>query len=67
MSDAPPPDNLNSDLAMSSIAHSIRTYYLALAAEGFTTAEALGLAAAYQNSLLLTAAAMPPIDNGPTA
>jgi transketolase N-terminal domain/subunit len=54
-------DNLDSDLAMSSIAHTIRTYYMALMAEGFHPAEAIGLAAAYQTALLSTAAAMPPL------
>lgn len=57
-----PPDNLTSDLAMASIAHTIRTYYLALRAEGFTVQEAIQIAAAYQGSLLTTAASMPQIE-----
>lgn len=57
-----PPDNLLGDLAMASIAHTIRTYYLALRAEGFTVQEAIAIAAAYQGSLLTTAASMPRIE-----
>lgn len=52
-------DNLLGDYAMAHIAHIIRTYYLALTAEGFTITEAIALAAAYQGSLIATAASMP--------
>lgn len=67
MSDQPP-DNLAGDMAMSSIAHTLSTYVLALKAEGLSSLEAITLACAYQNTLFTTAAAMPPIaPNGPTA
>jgi hypothetical protein len=67
MSAQPPDDNLAADYAMAHIAHTIRTYYLALKAEGFTTIEAIAIASNYQAALLGTAASMPPLPSPDTA
>lgn len=51
-----PPTDPNTDAAMMSTAHTLRTYHLALIAEGFQPHEALTLVLGYQTNLMHVAA-----------
>lgn len=54
-----PSDTFKGDSATMSMAHTARTYYLALIAEKFQPHEAIALTAAYTNSLLSAVASQP--------